>query len=74
MGLPARTAKSLARILLEETGNEEKAANILNRWNEISGTNGIFRSTITDILSFVEKLGSKKPSENIGRENDTDKC
>ena len=64
MGLPARTAKSLARILLEETGSEEKAANILNRWNEVSGTNGIFRSTITDILPFVEKLGTKK-SETI---------
>lgn len=64
MGLPAQTAKSLARIILEETKSEEIASSILSKWDDVRGINGNFRVAISDILVFVKKLGNKSSSNN----------
>lgn len=63
MALQAQTAKSLARILIEESGDAETASRILERWNEVKGINGNFRMTNADILAFVKKLGTKEKHE-----------
>lgn len=60
MGLPSQTAKSLARIIVEKIGDAKKASDLLESWNEVRGTNGNFRMTISDVLVFVKKMESKE--------------
>ena len=63
MGLPAQTAKHLARILIDATGSPEKAESVLTKWDDVRGLNGNFRMTLDDILTFVKKIGSKNENQ-----------